>query len=562
MLTLAVAVGLLGGWGAVGFRYLIGFFQSLAYGSSGNILEALRDLSWIYRVLIPALGGLIVGPLIYFLAREAKGHGVPEVMDAVALKGGIIRKRVVAVKSLASAMSIAVGGSVGREGPIVQIGSAIGSSLGQILKVSPGRMRVLVGCGAAAGIAATFNAPVAGMIFALEVILGEFAITTFSPIVLSAVIATAISRFHLGDYPAFIVPTYNLVSYWELLFHGILGLLAGAVAVLFTTVLYKAEDVFDGWLIPDWIKPALCGLGLGALGLLFPSILGVGYEGMELALANELSWWLMLTLVGVKILATSWTIGGGMSGGVFAPSLFIGCMLGGAFGGMVHQLLPGITSGAGAYSIVGMAALVAGTTHAPFSAFLILFEMTGGYEIILPLMIACIISTFLAGQLRPESIYTLKLLRRGVNIQAGKEVNLLRSLTVADAMRTEVEAVPWDMQLGDFLAKVTRSKYASFPVVDHQGRLKGILSHADYAEHAFDQDLHRLVVVEDLATRRVETVLPADNLETALEKISTRDFKTLPVIDSTDNGKLVGIVSRGDITSAYSGHVLKTSLGS
>jgi len=560
MLTLAVAVGLLGGWGAVGFRYLIGFFQSLAYGSSGNILEALGGLGSIHRILVPALGGLVVGPLIYFLAREAKGHGVPEVMDAVALKGGVIRKRVVAVKSFASAMSIAVGGSVGREGPIVQIGSAIGSSLGQILKVSPGRMRVLVGCGAAAGIAATFNAPVAGMIFALEVVLGEFAITTFSPIVLSAVIATAVSRYHLGNFPAFIVPTYNLVSYWELPLHGLLGLTAGAVAVLFTTVLYKAEDLFDAWLIPDWIKPAICGLGLGALGLLFPTILGVGYEGMDLALADKLTWWLMLALVGIKILATSWTIGGGMSGGIFAPSLFIGCMLGGAFGGMIHQLLPAMTSGAGAYSIVGMAAVVAGTTHAPFSAFLILFEMTGGYEIILPLMIACIISTFVASQLKTESIYTLKLIRRGVDIRAGKEVNLLRSLKVADAMRTDVEAVPWDMQLGAFLSKVTRSKYASFPVVDHQGRLKGILSHADYADHAFDRDLHRLVVVEDLATRKVETVYPTDNLETALAKISTRDFKTLPVVDSEKSGRLVGIISRGDITSAYSRYVLKTSL--
>ena len=503
----------------------------------------------------------MVGPLIYFFAREAKGHGVPEVMDAVALKGGVIRKRVVAVKSLASAISIGVGGSVGREGPIVQIGSAIGSSLGQMLKVSPNRMRILVGCGAAAGIAATFNAPVAGMIFALEVVLGEFGISTFSPIVLSAVIATAISRFHLGDSPAFIVPNYHIVSYWELSLYAALGLVAGGVGVLFTTTLYKFEDMFDAWKIPDWIKPSIAGLGLGAAALAFPYILGVGYEGMDEALAQHLTWWMMLALVGIKILATSWTIGGGMSGGIFAPSLFIGCMLGGAFGHMTHGLLPGLTAGPGAYSIVGMAALVAGTTHAPFSAFLILFEMTGGYKIILPLMIACIISTFVASLIRRESIYTLKLIRRGVNIRAGKELNLLREMLVGETMATQVESVPQNMPLGDFIDMASRSKYTSFPVVDDADRLVGIISHADYAEHAFDVDLHNLVVVKEMATKKVETVLPQDNLETALNKISAKDYKTLPVIDSPENKKLIGLISRGDIHSAYSRRILKSSIG-
>ena len=561
LLSLAIIVGLFGGLGAVGFRYLIGFFQKLSYGSSGNILDALASFGWGYRLLVPALGGAVVGPMIYFLAREAKGHGVPEVIDAVALKGGVIRKRVVAVKSLASALSIGVGGSIGREGPIVQIGSAIGSSLGQALKVSPNRMRVLVGCGAAAGIAATFNAPVAGMIFALEVILGEFAITTFSPIVLSAVIATAVSRYFLGDSPAFSVPDYHIVSYWELGLYAGLGVFAGIVAVLFTTTLYKFEDYFDSWRIPEWSKASVAGLGLGAIGLIFPYVLGVGYEGMDLALAQRLTWWMMLAMVGIKILTTSWTIGGGMSGGVFAPSLFIGCMLGGAFGHMTHNLLPGFTADPGAYAIVGMAAVVAGTTHAPFASFLILFEMTGGYKIILPLMIACIISTFVASVIRQESIYTLKLIRRGVNIKAGKEVNLLREVLVGGAMVSQVQAVPQDMPLGDFMTLVSHSKYASFPVVDKNRRLVGIISHADYAEHAFDVDLHKLVVVKDMATRDVETILAQDNLETALEKISAKDYQTLPVIDSYENRKLIGLISRGDIHSAYSRRILKSNMG-
>ena len=425
----------------------------------------------------------MVGPIIYFLAREAKGHGVPEVMEAVSLQGGFIRKRVVIVKSLASAASIAVGGSVGREGPIVQIGSAIGSTVGQVLKVSAGRMRILVGCGAAAGIAATFNAPVAGMMFAMEIVLGDFAVATFSPIVLSAVMATAISRFYLGDFPAFVVPAYQLVSAWELLLYAGLGLAAGAVGAAFTATLYKLEDWVDAVRIPEYLKTPLAGLGLGAMGLAFPWVLGVGYEGIEVALNHQMVWWMMLAVMAVKIVATSLTIAGGMSGGIFAPSLVIGAMLGGAFGGLAHELAPGYTAGAGAYAIVGMAGVVAGATHGPITAFLILFEMTGGYQIILPLMIGCTVATLVAQRINPESIYTLKLIRRGIDIHAGKDMNLLRSLNVAQAMRPRWTACPRSMTLGQLPPQGDGLQVRLFPVVNDKGELTGIISHADYAGH-------------------------------------------------------------------------------
>ena len=559
-LLMGITVGVLGGYGAVGFRWLIDFFRKLSYGSAANFLDVLAGHPWWYRLLIPALGGLVVGPLIYFLAREAKGHGVPEVMDAVTLKGGIIRKRVVAIKSLASAISIAVGGSVGREGPIVQIGSAIGSTLGQVLKVSPNRMRVLVGCGAAAGIAATFNAPVAGMMFALEIILGEFAIATFSPIVLSAVMATAISRYYLGDFPAFVVPQYHIVSSYEFGFYGILGIVAGVVAVGFTTFLYKMEDWADAWKFPDYLKTPVGGVILGALGLAFPAVLGVGYEGIELALGNHLAWWMLLGVLLVKIFATSLTIAGGMSGGIFAPSLFMGAMLGGLFGNVVNALFPDITAGPGAYAIVGMAAVVSGTTHGPLSAFLILFEMTGGYKIILPLMIACVVATMVARQIRSESIYTLKLIRRGVDIRAGKEMNLLRSLNVGQAMRADVESVPQGMPLGQFHDLLVGSKNVSFPVVDERNRLVGIVSHVDYAEHLLDRNLWEVVVVGDMATREVNSVTPSDTLEEALRRISAKDYATLPVVAGPDDSTLVGIISHRDIISVYSRQVVKSNL--
>lgn len=560
LMVLGVAVGVLGGYGAVGFRWLIGFLRTLSYGSAGNFLEVLARHPWWYLLLVPAAGGLLVGPIIYFLAKEAKGHGVPEVMEAVTLKGGVIRKRVVVVKALVSALSIAVGGSVGREGPIVQIGSAIGSALGQVLKVSANRLRILVGCGAAAGIAATFNAPVAGMMFAMEIILGDFAIATFSPIVLSAVMATAISRFHLGDFPAFMVPAYQLVSAWELLLYGVLGLAAGLVGVAFTTTLYKVEDLVDAWRWPEYLKTPVAGLALGAMGLAFPWVLGVGYESIELALHNQLVWWLLLSIMAVKILATSLSLAGGMSGGIFAPSLVIGSMLGGCFGVLAHALFPDITAGAGAYAIVGMAAVVAGATHGPLTAFLILFEMTGGYEIILPLMIGCVIATLVAQQINPESIYTLKLTRRGIDIHAGKDMNLLRSLTVSQAMRQEVDSVSPDMTLGRFHDKVVHSKYASFPVVDPQGELRGIVSHADYAAHTFEKELWDLVVVAELATTDVRTVTPSDTLEVALQRISERDYATLPVVAGPNDRRLVGVISHRDIISVYTRQLRKASL--
>jgi CIC family chloride channel protein len=560
MAVLAVAVGLAGGFGAVGFRYLIDFFQNLAYGSSEELLNVVLALPWYLKVWVPAAGGLVVGPLVYFFAREAKGHGVPEVMEAVALKGGVIRKRVVFVKTLVSAISISTGGSVGREGPIVQIGSAIGSTLGQLLKVSQDRMRALVGCGAAAGIAATFNAPIAGSMFALEVILGDFGLATFSPIVISSVVATAVSRAFLGDIPAFIVPAYELVSAWEFPLYFVLGLFCAAGGVTFTKVLYRIEDLFDDFKFPEYLKALIGGMILGAGGLFFPQVLGVGYGAIDLALMQKLAWWLFLVLAVVKMLATAITIGSGGSGGIFAPSLFLGAMAGAFFGAVVHQLFPGMTASPGAYSLVGMGAVVSATTHGPLTAILILFEMTGNYKIILPLMLSCIVATIFARQLMKESIYTLKLVRRGIDIREGKEVNVLKAMFVKDVMTRDVETIAEGSALEKMTDKISKSKFNSFPVLDAENKLAGILSFNDYSEAIFDEDLKGLVVARDLASENVVTVSVDDDLYTALGKISRKDFSTLPVVSPDDPAELVGIVTRRDIIGAYEKAVLKKSL--
>ena len=560
MALFGIIVGLAGGFGAIGFRHLINFFQLISYGSADELLDVVSTIPWYLRIALPALGGLVVGPIVYFLAREAKGHGVPEVMEAVAVKYGIIRKRVVLIKTLVSAICIGTGGSVGREGPIVQIGSAVGSSLGQLFKVSANRMKTLVGCGAAAGIAATFNAPIAGSMFALEIVLGEFGVATFSPVIISAVTATAVSRHFLGDIPAFVVPAYQLVSAFEFPLYGIMGLFCALVGVAFTVILYRFEDLFDYLKFPEYLKPVLGGLILGAMGLLFPQILGIGYGAINLALAQELSWWIMFLLIIGKILATSITIGAGGSGGIFAPSLFIGSMAGGFFGGIVHSLFPTVTASQGAYSIVGMGAVVAATTHGPLSAILILFEMTGDYKIILPLMVTCIISRLIAGRLLKESIYTFKLIRRGVDIRAGREVNVLKSISVKDLMNPQVETILESLTLREFAEKISKTKYTSFPVVNDKGELTGVLSFLDYNIAVFNEDLQKLVVVKDLASPYVVTISVDDNIFNALEKITLKDFSILPVVTANDPKQLLGVITRKDILDAYDRAVIKKSV--
>ena len=421
-------------------------------------------------------------------------------------------------------------------------------------------MRILVGCGAAAGIAATFNAPVAGAMFALEIVLGDFGLATFSPIVISSVVATAVSQAYLGNTPAFIVPVYELVSAWEFPMYLFLGLFCALVGVTFTRTLYRIEDLFDEIKFPEYLKGIIGGLFLGVASLAFPQILGVGYGAINLALMQKMAWWILLVLVPAKILATSITIGAGGSGGIFAPSLFLGSMAGGFFGAVVHHLFPGITASPGAYSIVGMAAVVSATTHGPLSAILILFEMTGDYKIILPLMLSCIVSVIASGQLLRDSIYTLKLARRGVNIREGKEVNILKSMRVKDVMNTQIETIAEALPLQQMSEVISKSKFNSFPVLNAQNQLTGILSFNDYSEAIFNEHLKDIVVAKDLATTDLVTISLNDNLYTALEKISLKDFAVLPVVADDDPTRLEGLISRRDIIGAYNKAVLKKSL--
>lgn len=549
--VIAVVIGVLGGYGAVLFRLAIQFFQWFFYGSGAEFLALSAQVPWYLKLLIPAAGGAVVGPVIYFFAREAKGHGVPEVMEAVAVRGGHIRARVSGAKILASAVSIGCGGSVGREGPIVQIGSAVGSTVGQILKVSQDRLRTLVGCGAAAGIAATFNAPIAGVLFAVEILLGEFGVATFSPIVLSSVTATTISRHYFGNFPAFLVPRYEVVSGWELPLYAGLGIVAALVAVLFVITLYKTEDLFDAVPIPEYTKPIAGGLMMGVIIILLPQTFGVGYGAINLSLTGEMVWWMLLLLVFAKIAATSITIGGGMSGGIFAPSLFIGAMAGGCFGALVHYFLPGQTATSGAYALVGMGGVVAAATHAPITAIIIIFELTSQYTIILPLMITCITSTLLATALKKGNIYTIKLMRRGIVLHRGREQSILQKILVLDVMRKDMRSVRENTFLSDIIKTFQDYNVSYLEVVNEDNEICGIISFRDIRPVFFEEQLGRLVVAKEVATSPVVTVTQLEDAETALREMGRTGVSQLPVVDQHNPRRVIGVIHEKDITAAY-----------
>ena len=561
MILAAILIGVLGAFGAIGFRFLIKFAHRIFFQTWDYSLSIVEGMDWWMKILIPLTGGLIVGPIAHFFAKEVKGSGVPEVMESVAKSGGSIRTRVVIAKAFAAAITIGSGGSAGREGPIIQIGSAIGSTLGQFMSVSARRLRTFVACGAAAGIAATFNAPIAGALFAVEVILGDFAVTQFSPIVISSVVATVISRHFIGDFPAFQVPEYEVVSAFEFIPYTILGILAGIVAVLFIVSVYKTNDFFDTLKTPPYLKPALGGLGVGLIALYFPQIYGVGYESINDALWGKDIQWILFALIFAKIIATSLTLGSGGSGGIFAPSLFIGAMLGGLIGKQAHMLYPQLTADAGAYALVGMGALVAAATHAPISAILIIFELTNDYHIIPPLMVSCIISVLLSVYLKKESIYTMKLVRRGLHIFEGRDVNLLKSIRVKQVINDDLEIISANSTFTNVIQQILKSTHHEYFVVDNNGFLTGQFSIIDIKEYIQDEEyLSGLVIASDLAQPPATTLYINDNLDLVMHQFGKYDVDELPVLESKSKPLLIGSVRRKDVIDAYNREIFKTDL--
>jgi chloride channel protein, CIC family len=555
--VLALLVGVGSGLGAVAFRYMIlGVSYLLTghrdYSAAGHAANPLVPGLGVWFVLIvPILGGLVYGPLVSRFAPEARGHGVPEVMLAVNRLGGRMRPQVPIVKSLASALCIGSGGSVGREGPIVQIGSALGSVAGQLVRVSESELRLLVACGAAGGISATFNAPIAGVFFALELILRNFQAQSFGLVVLSSVTADAIGRAAFGSHPFLSLPAFSFNSPLELVLYAGLGVLAAVIGLAFVRVLYTGEDISDRlWARrPDWLRPAVGGVLLGLLLLAIPQMYGVGYPVLQNAVAGR---YLILALIGLlaaKVLATSLTMWIGGSGGVFAPSLFMGAMLGSAYGAAVHHLAPHLAPAAGAYGLVGMGAVFAAAARAPITAVIIIFELTGDYHVILPLMFAVVVATALSNALTRDTIYTLKLRRRGIDLDAPRAHSVMGQVTVGDAMGTPPRPLRPGRPLDELVARFGSERTSALPVADEDGVLIGVVSAVDL-ERAIAKDAGENGLTVAALTREAPVLRMNDTLEQAVLALAGTDEDALPVLDA-DSDEMVGWLTHRRLLNAY-----------
>ncbi len=539
LVVMALVVGVGAGLGAAGFRDLIYLFTWLftgrrSYGQLGHTPSLHLPFLGIWFVLVaPVVAGLLYGPLIQRFAREARGHGVPEVMLAVAENGGRIRPQVSVVKALASALCIGGGGSVGREGPIVQIGSSFASALGQLVRMSEGRLRVIVACGAAGGISATFNAPLTGLFFGFEIVLKEFSAEALASTILAAVTADVISRAFFGSAAFFAGVPHNLTisNDFSFLLIALLGLVCGGIGVLFQKTLYRGEDAADKvWRErPQWLRPVAGGFLLGLLLLALPQMYGVGYPVVDRVFAGDYVVWFVLILLAGKILASSLTLWIGGSGGVFAPSLFIGAATGTAFGVTVHDLFGAAIGPAALYGVVGMGAVFAGAAQAPLTAIASVAEMTGNFTLTLPIMLACGLASQLARRITHGSIYTTKLLRRGIDIERPKAIGALRALNIEQVMQ---------------------------PLIAFNDQPRVFRNEDRDPEQPVDRAEWQRLIGPVTLSRRPQVLFADEDLEQARRQLVLYGRDGLPVL--SHDGQLRGWITRADILNALTTKLAST----
>ncbi len=554
IMMLSIVVGLLGGIGAYGVKLLISYFKKLFWGNDINFLTILNSFHHWEIILVPTIGGLLVGPIIYWGAKEAKGHGVPEVMEALILKGGRIRERVAFIKALASSITLSTGGAVGREGPIVQIGSSLASTVAQWFKVEGEELKVLVGAGAASGISAAFNAPIAGALFATEVILGNFAISSFAPIIISSVMGNIALIVLEGKETVFKIPPYTLNSVWEIGIYFVLGLFAGIIGILFIKTLYFFEKKWAELKIHEALKPAIGGLIIGIIAIKFPHIMGSGYEAIDLALEGELLLKLAVLLIFIKIFATSTTLSSGGSGGIFAPSLFMGAYLGYFVGKVSSNFFPSLGISPGAYALVGMGGVVASAIQAPLTAIIIIFELTGDYSIILPLMVTCIIASTVSEIFNEYSIYTLKLKLKGIVVKEGLEVNVLRNLRVKDILSEDFSKIKRNEKIKDLLKKALYKNINVFHVVDKNDNYVGSITLEQIKVILEERETFEEFLIADDLALPIETLSLHTTLEDAMRIFGKRDIAELPVVE---NKKIIGVIKRKDLIEIYNKEIQK-----
>ena len=561
---IGILIGIVSGLGAILFSFLLQtgtrFFMQdlirlvLPASATGRLFLGFPLSRWV-MMGVPALGGLIAGLIVFNFAPEAEGHGTDAMIDSFHRKKGVIRRRVPVVKTIASAITIGSGGSAGREGPIAQIGAGFGSFLADLLGVTDRERRIMLLAGAAGGIGAIFKAPLGAALFATEVLYrkAEFEFEALIPCILSSIVSFMVFTLYDGNATIFHIPGFSLATPAQLPFYGVLGLLCAVIGIPYVRFFYGTRDRFFRRLnLPRPLRTAMGGLMVGVIALFLPQVLGGGYSWMQSAIDGHLAITLMAALVFAKIVATSCTISSGGSGGVFAPSLFIGSMLGGAFGNACQRLFPQIVTEPSAFVLVGMGGFFAGVAKVPIAALIMVAEMSGGYSLIVPMMIVSSLSYLLVGDV---SLYEKQVATR-VDSPAhigDFAVDIMEHLTVRSAVVGErrVETIPEGMPFEQILRLMLASNQQDFPVIDEEGNLSGIISMTDLRQAMADKEIHRLLVAKDIALGGVKTVTMDDTLNTALRLMATLDVRELPVVSKDDPGRVISLVSRKDITRGY-----------
>ncbi|MGY5860351.1 MAG: chloride channel protein [Candidatus Thorarchaeota archaeon] len=562
--SLGALVGVVSGITAVLFRYLI-----IAISSLFVIVPAILGVfGWL---VIPVLGGLIVAFIVVRYAPEAKGHGVPEVMEAYVLQNGKMRLRVPLLKSLASAICIGSGGSCGREGPIAQIGAGVGSALATRLNLDKKETKTLLLCGLSSGIAATFNAPLGGALFGIEILAGGILGFSILPVILSSVVATAVADLILGDTVSFIVHGFTLGHPIELIFYLILGIVLGIASVIWMRGFYFIEDMFEKIRVTPYALPAIGGtlIGLLAIGTLYlenvfgyvgafgtqpvyPAIMGVGYAFIDASLAGSVAIGALLVFGILKILATSFTLGSGGSGGVFAPTLFIGAAFGGALGLVFSVFVPGLVPETSVitFALVGMAALFAGSGRAPITCIVIIMEMTQDYFLILPLMIAVSASFLVSSLIEKESIYTMKLSRRGVQISQGTHIGALKSVTVKEIMTESPTVLSPEMTTSEVFKIIDETHHTKFPVIVDENKVIGILIAEDLFQAPKRED-GKENLVKDLMNPDFLHLSLGCTMDGALQAMMARDEGHAVIVHPVRPDIMIGYITKADVLKAY-----------
>ncbi len=514
--------------------------------------------------LIPVSGMILLIPLSLLFPGEINGYGFTKFLRKVNLEGGYIKARTIALKIISTALTIGTGNSAGVEGPIAQIGGAMGSQVGQISRVSGNRMKVYIAAGCAGGIAGIFNAPIAGVFFASEIVLlGTYEISSFAAMVIASALSTVLTRAYFGANPAFSIPQYKVINHYvEIPLYMAMAVIIGVLAVLNTRIFYAIRDRYAALKIHPQLKPITGALLVGTMGMVFPQVLGDNYEFIQHVLHSGGIPMILFALIFMKMIATAVTLGSGGAGGVFAPALFIGAMIGASFGYVVHSIFPTMTASPEAYATVGIGAFLAASIHAPMTAIFLLFEMTGNYQIIVPIMITSIIGIMVAKRLDEDSIDTVDFTRDGINIHEGREVAIMKSIKVGTAMTEDVDFISERANINQLLDIFRMAKSGFyFPVVDDSGKMTGIVSMSD-VKNLLHQDKEERVcfLVGAICSHDVIMLTPDDTLYTAMELFNLKGIEEIPVVEDLNNRWVVGMLKRRDTITAYNREALKKGI--